>query len=132
MATDGAEPTRGEVLAALSNAMVALQKQFAGKGPTQTRSGWVGDDMLVVLMGGGYTIAEETLYQSGRGGAVRDSRNALHDAMRQRMGDIIYRLTGREVIAYMSDFHQSPDLALAAFVLAPTEPNHPALADSEE
>ena len=61
-------------MAAVSEAMVALQKEFSGKGPERCKAYWAGPDMLVIVMGGGYTAAEETLYQSGRGNAVRDSR----------------------------------------------------------
>jgi uncharacterized protein YbcI len=116
---------------ALTNAMVGLQKEFGGKGPTKARSYWAGDDMLVVLMGGGYTSAEETLYQGGRGSAVRDSRHAFEDVMEQRMREVIQGLTGREVIAFMSASHQSPDLTLEAFVLAPTETESPASATDQ-
>lgn len=118
----------GELLAAISNAMVRLRKEYAGKGPTQAKTYWAGDDMLIVLMGGGYTAAEETLYQEGRGDAVRDSRQAFQEVLEGRMREIIGDMTGREVVAFMSASHQSPDLALEVFVLAPTEPDSPTTA----
>jgi len=39
--------------------------------------------------------------------------------MEQRMNEIIHGLTGREVVAFMSASHQSPDLTLEAFVACP-------------
>jgi len=79
----------GELLAAISNAMVRLRKEHAGKGPTEAKTYWAGDDMLIVLMGGGYTAAEETLYQEGRGDTVRHSRQAFQDVLEGRMREII-------------------------------------------
>ena len=121
----------GELLAAISNAMVQLRKEFAGKGPTQAKTYWAGDDLLIVLMGGGFTAAEETLYQEGRGDAVRDSRQAMQDVLEGRMRRIIGEMTGREVVAFMSASHQSPDLVLEAFALAPTEPDSPTMASDQ-
>ncbi len=118
----------GELLAAISNAMVRLRKEHAGKGPTEAKTYWAGDDMLIVLMGGGYTAAEETLYQEGRGDTVRHSRQAFQDVLEGRMREIIGDMTRREVVAFMSASHQSPDLALEVFVLAPTESDSPTTA----
>lgn len=121
----------GELLAAISNAMVRLRKEFAGKGPTEAKTYWAGDDLLIVLMGGGYTTAEETLYQEGRGDSVRDARQALQDVLEGRMRETVGGMTGREVVAFMSASHQSPDLALEVFVLAPTESDSPTTAPDQ-
>ena len=131
MAGEDTQPRGGELLSALSNAIVGLHKEYAGKGPTNVKTYWAGKDMLVVLMGGGYTSAEETLYQGGEGKTVRDARSAFEDVMEQRMNEIIHGLTGREVVAFMSASHQSPDLTLEAFVLVPTEPDSPATAPDQ-
>lgn len=121
----------GELLAAVSNAMVQLRKEFAGKGPTRAKTYWAGDDLLIVLMGGGYTTAEETLYREGRGDAVKESRQAMQDVLEGRMRQMVEDMTGREVVAFMSASHQSPDLVLEVFVLAPGEPDSPAMASDQ-
>lgn len=121
----------GELLATISSTMVRLQKEFAGKGPTRAKTYWAGDDMLVVLMGGGFTAAEQTLYEGGRGEAVRNARSAWEDVMEQQMRELILEMTGREVVAFMSTSHQSPDLVLEAFVLAPTEAESPTTATDQ-
>ena len=127
MASEGEQLTGTDLLAAVSRTMVALQKRFAGKGPTKCRSYWAGSDMLVILLGGGYTAAEKTLYEGGRGGDVRDSRRAFQDTMEQRLKEEMERLVGRRVIAFMSSSHQEPDLAAEIFIFEPREPDHPAL-----
>ena len=120
-----------DVLAAVSKMMVRLQKEFAGKGPTKARTYWAGSDMLVVLLGGGYTAAEKTMYEGGRGTAVRDARRAYQDTMEERMTAEVERLVGRKVIAFMSAGHQEPDLTAELFVFEPRERDHPALASDQ-
>src|SRR5215217_2812800 len=89
-----------ELLAAIASAMIALQKQYAGKGPTKCQANWAGDDTLVVMMGGGFTQAEQTMYEGGRGGDVRGARLAFQDTMRERMTQLAESLVGRGVVAF--------------------------------
>lgn len=42
-----------ELLAAVASGMVALQKQYAGKGPSKCKAYWAGQDTLVIMFGGG-------------------------------------------------------------------------------
>ena len=121
-----------DVLAAIASGITALTKQHAGKGPTKCRAYWGGSDLLVVLMGGGFTVAEQTLYEGGRGGTVRDSRLAYQDTMEQRMTQLVEELCRRRVLAFMSASHQEPDLAAQLFVFEPREPDHPVLAPDQE
>lgn len=80
------------------------------------------------MFGGGYTVAEQTMFEGGRGREVRDSRSAYQDTMRERMTELVEDIVGRRVIAFMSTSHQAPDLAVELFVFEPGEPDHPALA----
>jgi hypothetical protein len=43
-------------LAELSRGLVHLFRQRAGRGPTEARAFWAGDDAVRVLLGGGYTV----------------------------------------------------------------------------
>jgi uncharacterized protein YbcI len=40
-------------------------------------------------------------------------------AMRERFSDEVQRITGRKVVAFMSQVHFAPDLAAEIFVLEP-------------
>ena len=102
----------------ISRQMVQMQKEFGGKGPTECKT-FIHRDLVIVLFGGGYTVAEQTLYDAGKFIDVREMRIAFQDTMELRFSAKIEELTGRTVLAFMSANHQGPDLALEAFVLEP-------------
>jgi uncharacterized protein YbcI len=109
----------GELLASISRRTVQVLARHAGKGPTKCKTHWAGPDMLVVVLGGGYTEAEQTLYERGRAEDVRAYRTALQDALSEDMAGEVEALTGRTVVAFMSTSHQDPDLQVEIFVLEP-------------
>jgi hypothetical protein len=59
----------GDVLTAISDGMVGLQKEFYGRGPTRTKS-YYEDDLVVCLLRGGFSRVEQTLLEGGRGPSV--------------------------------------------------------------
>ncbi|HEY1358599.1 MAG TPA: Na-translocating system protein MpsC family protein [Thermoleophilaceae bacterium] len=111
----------GELLAGISRRIVQLLARHAGKGPTRCKTHWAGPDMLVVVLGGGYTEAERTLYERGRADEVRAYRSAIQEVLREDMSGEVEELTGRGVVAFMSTSHQDPDLLVEIFVLEPLE-----------
>jgi uncharacterized protein YbcI len=100
----------------ISNAVVALYKEHGGKGPTRCRT-YLQSDLAAVVLGGGYTASEQTLFEDGRWYAVRETRQLWQDSMQARFVEAIERLTGRKVQAFMSANHQDPDLSVELFVL---------------
>ena len=100
----------------ISNAVVALYKQHYGKGPTRCRT-YVQPELVVVVLGGGYTASEQTLFEGGRWYEVREARQHWQDTMRARFVETIEGLTARNVRAFMSANHQDPDFAVELFVL---------------
>ena len=121
MTATGQKLEGGQLLVALSGAMVALFRDFLGKGPERCKSYWASRDLLVILLGGGYTVAEQTLYDAGEGQAVQNSRHALQTTLAARMSTTVEELTGRRVVAFMSASHQDPDLSAELFVLEAEE-----------
>lgn len=113
----------GQLLVALSDGMVELFRDFLGKGPERCKTYWAGSDTLLIMLDGGYTVAERTLFEAGRGAAVRESRMALQQILASRMKDTVEQLTGRNVVAFLSASHQDPDLSAEIFVLEPHEPD---------
>ncbi len=115
-----ASPQHGEVLTAISDGMVALLKEFYGKGPTRTKS-YYEDDLVVCVLRGGFSRVEQTLVDGGRGEAVIQQRAEFQELMRDRFQAVISGATGRQVIGFMSGNQQSPDIMCEVFILAPTD-----------
>src|SRR5690348_2798098 len=110
----------GDVLTAISDGIVALLKEFYGRGPTRAKS-YYEDDLVVCLLRGGFTRVEQTLLEGGRGASVIQQRMDFQDVMRDRFTEVIERATGRRVIGFMSGNEQSPDIMCEVFILAPTD-----------
>ncbi len=96
-----------------------VYRDSAGKGPSSCKTYWSGHDVLTVMMSGGFSAAEQLLFQAGHGHVVRESWHKLQDTLEEQITATIAELTGREVIAFMSATHQAPDLMAQLFVLAP-------------
>jgi uncharacterized protein YbcI len=110
----------GDVLTAISDGMVALLKEFYGRGPTRAKS-YYEDDLVVCLLRGGFTRVEQTLLAGGRGTSVIQQRMEFQELMRERFEAVIENATGRQVIGFMSGNQQTPDMMCEVFVLAPTD-----------
>jgi uncharacterized protein YbcI len=110
----------GDVLTEISDGMVALLKEFYGRGPTRAKS-YYQDDLVVCVLRGGFSRVEQTLLEGGRGDAVIQQRMEFQDVMRARFADVIEGATGRPVIGFMSGNQQHPDLMCEVFILGPTD-----------
>ncbi len=113
-------PKHGDVLTAISDGMVALLKQFYGRGPTRTKS-YYEDDLVVCLLRGGFSRVEQTLLEGGRGSSVINQRMEFQELMRERFTAVVEQATGRQVIGFMSGNQQDPDIMCELFILAPTD-----------
>ena len=114
--------TEAGVLAQVTRDLVRLHSEYYGKGPTRARSYMI-DDTLISILEGGFTTVEETLIAEGKSDAVHDMRRNFQMAMEERFRAVVEQATDRSVIAYMSQLHTDPDLAVELFVLEPA-PDH--------
>ena len=112
--------SHGDVLTAISDGMVALLKEYYGRGPTRAKS-YFQDDLVVCVLRGGFTRVEETLMSGGRGAAVIQQRMEFQELMRDRFAAVIEDATDRQVIGFMSGNQQHPDIMCEVFILAPTD-----------
>lgn len=108
------------MLTAISDGLVALLKEFYGRGPTRAKS-YFEDDLVVCVLRGGFSRVEQTLLEGGRGAAVIDQRIAFQELMRERFEDVIEAATGQRVIGFMSGNQQDPDMMCEVFILAPSD-----------
>jgi uncharacterized protein YbcI len=107
----------GDVRSAISDGLVALLKEFFGRGPESAKT-YVTGDLVVCLLRGGLTRIEHTLIDSGHGDDVTRQRVAFQEVMRERFEAVVAEATGRRVIGFMSGNQQDPDLMCEVFVLA--------------
>ena len=115
---DVIDPT-GELSGQISTRFVQILKEYSGKGPSRCRT-YLEDDIVVILLRGGFTLAEDTLFEAGKWLDVRASRHAFQDTMEGHFTGELERMTGRRVHAFMSASHQDPDLQVEIFVLEPS------------
>jgi uncharacterized protein YbcI len=107
----------GDVRTAISDGLVALLKEYYGRGPEQAKT-YVNDDLVVCLLRGGFTPVEQTLSQGGYGDEVIRQRMAFQEVMRERFEQVVEQATGRRVVGFMSGNQQDPDMICEVFVLA--------------
>src|SRR4051794_11387361 len=125
------QSTRGEDLAQISTGLVQLHSRYYGKGPTKAKTHMVNDTVITILRGG-FTTVERTLIDQGNVDAVYDMRRSFQMAMEEQFTAVVEGATGRKVIAYMSQIHHDPDLAVEIFVLEPPEAGLPTTEAGEE
>lgn len=113
----------GDVRTAISDGLVALLKEYYGRGPEKTKT-YVSDDLVVCLLRGGFTRVEQTLFEGGHGDDVIRQRMAFQKVMRARFEEVVEHATGRRVIGFMSGNQQDPDMICEIFVLAATDVAH--------
>jgi len=107
----------------VSNAISRLHKQFIGRGPTNSRT-TIDGDVVVCLLEGGFTVAEQTLNDNDKQELVVAGRVGLQDAMRQAMIASVQEITGRRVRSFMSANDLEHNFQTEMFVLWPEDVDH--------
>ena len=100
----------------ISNGIVRLLKAHADRGPVECRT-LIDDDLVLVVMRGGYSRLENTLFENGKFLDVRAMRHTFQDTMEGLFTEVIQQATGQEVTAFLSASHQRPDVQLEIFML---------------
>lgn len=109
-------PAGGQLTAAICNAVVHIQREYLGRGPNKARAS-IRDDTIVVIMQDTLTKAEQSLVADGRQEDVLRIRQGFQRTMRTAIVSAVEELTGRKVVAFMSDTHIDPDLACEVILL---------------
>jgi uncharacterized protein YbcI len=121
-----APPLHGDaLLTAVTGEMVALHERYHHRVPATAKTQLLEDDLIAVVMGGVFTDVEKTMIELQRGTVVQETRSAFQDAMQQRFIESVERLSGREVLTFISNSHVGPDIEIELFVLTPSLPAAP-------
>jgi uncharacterized protein YbcI len=105
----------GPLLAAISTRIVAILREHYGRGPMKAKTYAVDDIIVVVLRGSGFTPLEKTIIDSGQPERVVSLRHDFQHIMTKRFTDTIEELTGRTVVAFLSQAHVDPDVTVEIF-----------------
>ncbi len=100
----------------ISRGMVAIYKDYLGRGPTVARTS-ISDEMVVTVLQDSLTKAEQKLHATDRGDMVRQIRREFQDAMREDIKALVERVLGREARCMLSDHSPSPDFAVEVLIL---------------
>jgi uncharacterized protein YbcI len=114
-------PLRGDpLLLAVTDAMVAFHERYYHRAPVSAKTLLLGGELLVCVLGGVYTDVEKTMIELQRTAVVQETRSAFQIAMQQRLIDAVERLSGRNVLTFISNHHVGPDMEVELFMLEPS------------
>ena len=103
--------------AEISREMVRLYKELFGRGPTKARTEFAGPDIVICSLEDTFTPAERSLAEMGEHQRLRDTRLYFQAATEERFREIIERITGRKVRAFISGLDAGVDICAEVFYL---------------
>jgi uncharacterized protein YbcI len=107
----------GHLLAAISTSIVAILREHYGRGPMKAKTYALDDIVVVVMRGSGFTPLEQTIMDSGQPDRVIAMREDFQRVMAERYKQRIEELTGRKVLAFLSQAHVEPDITMEIFFI---------------
>ena len=114
------QPPAGALAAEISNEIVRILRAHTGRGPTHAKT-TINGHLIVCMLEDTLTVGERTLVDAGHAQTVLDTRKLYQQAMRDELTEAVERLSGRKVLAFLSDNHINPDTGIEAFILRPQD-----------
>jgi len=116
VATSAAGPLAGgHLLAAISTSIVGILREHYGRGPMKAKTYALDDIIVVVMRGSGFTALEQTIMDSGEPDRVIAMREDFQRVMAKLYRETVEELTGRRVLAFLSQAHVEPDITMEIF-----------------
>ena len=106
----------GRLLAEITNRIVAFVREHYGRGPIKAKT-YVLDNLIVCVLTDGFTAIERTMMKGGEPERVLEMRRDFQRMMKERYSDMVEQLTGRKVLAFLSQTHVEPDLTIEIFLM---------------
>jgi uncharacterized protein YbcI len=107
----------GQLLAAISTSIVAIVREHYGRGPMNAKTYALDDIIVVVMRGSGFTALEQTMMDDAGADRVAALRHEFQHMMAGRYRNAIEELTGRNVVAFLSQTHIDPDITMEIFFI---------------
>jgi uncharacterized protein YbcI len=114
--TEGRPLSGGKLLSEITNRIVSLMREHYGRGPIKAKT-YVLDNLIVCVLSDGFTAIERTMMEGGEPERVLEMRRDFQRMMKQRYSEMIQELTGRTVLAFLSQAHVEPDLTIEIFLM---------------
>src|SRR3984893_5082031 len=106
----------GRLMAEITNRIVAFMREHYGRGPIKAKT-YLLDNLIVCVLSDGFTAIERTMMEGGEPERVLAVRLDSQRMMKERYSNMIEELTGRKVLAFLSQAHVEPDLTIEMFLL---------------
>ena len=107
----------GQLLAEISTTVVGILRDHYGRGPMKAKTYALDDIIVCVMRGSGFTPLEQTIMDSGEPDRVVEMREDFQRVMAKRYRTAIEELTGRTVVAFLSQAHVEPDITMEIFFI---------------
>jgi uncharacterized protein YbcI len=104
-------------LAAISRSMAGLQREHYGRDSTKVNAYAIKDMIVVVVRLKHLTPFEKSMANGGEPDRVLALRAAFARVMAGRYTQTVEQITGRTVVALLSQAHIDPDIIVEAFFL---------------
>ena len=101
----------------ISRGIVAIYKEYLGRGPTSARTE-ITDHTAITTLTDALTKAERSLIDKGESTTVREMRRKFQLAMRRDITALVERVTGRTADSFLSDQDTENDVAVEVVVFA--------------
>lgn len=106
----------GKLLSEITNRIVAFMREHYGRGPIKAKT-YVLDNLIVCVLSDGFTAIERTMMRGGEPDRVLEMRRDFQRLMKERYSEMVQELTGRKVLAFLSQAHVEPDLTIEVFLM---------------
>ena len=95
--------TKGQIEAQISEAIIRFEKEYMGRGPTETKA-YIIKDMVLVRLKGVLTPAEEQLTKSAEGAdLIKRTRMQLMESARALLENMVSGITGCQIKSLHTD-----------------------------
>ncbi|MGH2895311.1 MAG: Na-translocating system protein MpsC family protein [Solirubrobacteraceae bacterium] len=106
----------GRLLAEITDRLVLLIREHYGRGPINAKTYFL-DNLIVCVLSDGFIAIERTMMEGGSPDRVLELRREFQRLMETRYTEMVEELTGRKVLAFLSQAHVEPDLTVEMFLM---------------
>lgn len=118
--SDSGSPLSGELLLdAVTDAILAVRLREHGSLPATAETVMLGEDLLACTLGGTYAEPEDACFEHERTADTQSTDGTARPSPDHAYVEVVQRLSGRTVLAFISDYDAGPERWIHLFWLAP-------------